>query len=88
MMAAVPNVSAMDTVVANSDNRNCFSELIPLPIFKLFGVCSLMFIFYFGCEGTKKKRAHQTMSPIFVVSLLGLHISTKANLTKSKNSYH
>ena len=28
------------------------------------------------------------MSPIFVVSLLGLHISTKANLTKSKNCYH
>ena len=27
------------------------SELIPLPIFKLFGVCSLMFIFYFGYKG-------------------------------------
>lgn len=44
MIAAVPNVSAMDTLVAKSDNRNCFKEAIPLPIFRLFGVCSLMFI--------------------------------------------
>ena len=44
MMAAVPNVSAMDTLVAKSDSRNCFIDVIPLPAFRLFGVCSLMFI--------------------------------------------
>ena len=44
MMAAVPNVSAMDTVVAKSDSTNCFSEAMPLPDFRLLGVCSLMFI--------------------------------------------
>ena len=44
MTAAVPKVSAMDTVVAKRDSRNCFSEDIPLPFFRLFGVCNLMFI--------------------------------------------
>ena len=44
MMAAVPNVSAMDTLVAKSDSKNCFNEAIPLPAFKVFGVCNLMFI--------------------------------------------
>ena len=44
MMAAVPNVRAMETLVAKSDSRNCFNEDIPLPIFRLFGVCSLIFI--------------------------------------------
>ena len=44
MMAAVPKVSAIDTVVAKSDSRNCFSDPMPLPVFRLLGVCNLMFI--------------------------------------------
>ena len=44
IMAAVPKVSTIDTVVAMSDSRNCFSVAIPLPAFRLLGVCSLMFI--------------------------------------------
>ena len=44
MMAAVPKVSTIDTVVARSDSRNCFSVAIPLPVFRLLGVCSLIFI--------------------------------------------
>ena len=34
----------MDMEVATIDSRNYFIEAIPLPVFKLFGVCNLMFI--------------------------------------------
>jgi hypothetical protein len=42
----VPKVSMIETVVANNDNKNCLQDDIPLPIFRLLGVCSLIFIVY------------------------------------------
>ena len=40
----MPKVSTMDTVVARSASRNCFIVDIPLPAFRLLGVCNLMFM--------------------------------------------
>ena len=44
MMAAVPKVSIIDTVVASIDNKNCLSDFIPLPDLSVVGVCNLIFI--------------------------------------------
>ena len=76
MMAAVPNVSAMDTLVAKSDSRNCFNEDIPLPAFRLFGVCNLIFILL-----VKKLDNHIYRNVISVVgdSIYLLEVKTYTN---------
>ena len=69
MMADVPKVSAIDTVVARIDSRNCFKVPIPLPIFILLGVCSFMFInekyILIVCKDIRNERKNQIYLDFF-----------------------
>ena len=33
-----------EMLVATIDNKNCFTEVIPLPVFSVLGVCNFTFI--------------------------------------------